>query len=694
MQNFSKFLFLCLFFFLSLFQAYGQDWNFRNRGSSYYPRDAAWDSMWTVFDTSIIARDFEELKVLGCNFVRIVIRPNVCGFPGRGSRFDQFESKFETLLELVEKHDLIVHIVVFDDMRPSDFSAFDLCKAWIDSLVVPRVQDKRIFRWELFSELNLVCRNNDEPDTTTVINWYKEIFPYLKEKKGKDQQATVSVAIYDRAYVECKFFKYILDLPFESLPDIYSIASYKYSFLLPAIYDTIQFIIQKNDPDKSKKIAVTELGWDTYTNTELFQRDQFRNMFWYLKQKSVDDICIWTLWDFSKQNLPELLREKKQHYFGLRRVDGSYKPAYDVVYAVFHDQKLSYEIANPSFELTHDILTNINISPSSLPDSWQYWRQSEKNYGMVTVSNQEAFMGLNSIKIFKTDTVGVFYEQGIPVIPGKNYKLRAFVKTKGTCGSNFISISWHKSSIYDNLTWIRDSASDTLKEAKKWKMLEVVAAAPDFSILARPFCKSLNNSDTVYFDYFSFLPMHSVAFNVNFNNNPQIESVELTLYKYIEPFHEPKFFKFKNSGIVRALLDQGWYQAKFYIRFFKKAPYTLTKELFFINQDTTIFYDTAIDPVEFSNQISYSLMPAYPNPFNDATHIQFSLPKTSLVKLIVYDVLGREVIELLSERLESGLHQAKWDGCDAFGNQVASDIYFVTLKADNYHAVNKLLLVK
>ena len=68
----------------------------------------------------------------------------------------------------------------------------------------------------------------------------------------------------------------------------------------------------------------------------------------------------------------------------------------------------------------------------------------------------------------------------------------------------------------------------------------------------------------------------------------------------------------------------------------------------------------------FVNQISneipegFSLYQNYPNPFNPTTNIRFEIPRTSLVKLIVYDILGREVATLVNEKLGAGSYEVDW----------------------------------
>jgi len=73
---------------------------------------------------------------------------------------------------------------------------------------------------------------------------------------------------------------------------------------------------------------------------------------------------------------------------------------------------------------------------------------------------------------------------------------------------------------------------------------------------------------------------------------------------------------------------------------------------------------------------SYSLSQNYPNPFNPMSTIEFSLPKQSRTKLIVYDVLGREIERLVDEQLNMGVFKTMWDGTHS-----ASGLYYYRLIA-------------
>ena len=85
----------------------------------------------------------------------------------------------------------------------------------------------------------------------------------------------------------------------------------------------------------------------------------------------------------------------------------------------------------------------------------------------------------------------------------------------------------------------------------------------------------------------------------------------------------------------------------------------------------------------------YSLEQNYPNPFNPSTIIKYELPKTSVVRLSVYDLLGREVSVLVNERKDAGVHEVKFDG-----SNLASGVYFYRLQAGDFVQSKRLLLLK
>ncbi len=85
----------------------------------------------------------------------------------------------------------------------------------------------------------------------------------------------------------------------------------------------------------------------------------------------------------------------------------------------------------------------------------------------------------------------------------------------------------------------------------------------------------------------------------------------------------------------------------------------------------------------------YYLGQNYPNPFNPKTSIRFELPKPTPVKLIVYDLLGKEVAVIVNQELKQGVHVVDWDA-----SAYSSGVYFYSLEAGDYIETRKMILLK
>ncbi len=83
------------------------------------------------------------------------------------------------------------------------------------------------------------------------------------------------------------------------------------------------------------------------------------------------------------------------------------------------------------------------------------------------------------------------------------------------------------------------------------------------------------------------------------------------------------------------------------------------------------------------------LLPAYPNPFNPVTTIDFSLAQTEAVRLTVHNLLGEEVAVILDRLMEPGSHTASFDGAG-----LASGVYTYTLQVGGFSQTKTFTLVK
>jgi photosystem II stability/assembly factor-like uncharacterized protein len=100
---------------------------------------------------------------------------------------------------------------------------------------------------------------------------------------------------------------------------------------------------------------------------------------------------------------------------------------------------------------------------------------------------------------------------------------------------------------------------------------------------------------------------------------------------------------------------------------------------------------TPIGIKQISSEVpkGFSLSQNYPNPFNPSTNIQFAIPKSSFVRLVVYDMLGREVETLVNKELNAGTYKADWDA-----SKYPSGVYFYKLATDVFTETKKMILIK
>jgi len=87
--------------------------------------------------------------------------------------------------------------------------------------------------------------------------------------------------------------------------------------------------------------------------------------------------------------------------------------------------------------------------------------------------------------------------------------------------------------------------------------------------------------------------------------------------------------------------------------------------------------------------VETNLYQNYPNPFNPVTIIKYDIVKAQDVKLVVYDLLGKEVATLVNAQQQPGTYEVSWSA-----SKFASGIYFYTLTSGNFTATKKLILLK
>jgi len=104
---------------------------------------------------------------------------------------------------------------------------------------------------------------------------------------------------------------------------------------------------------------------------------------------------------------------------------------------------------------------------------------------------------------------------------------------------------------------------------------------------------------------------------------------------------------------------------------------------------------TAIQPREFAPIADqFALEQNYPNPFNPTTTIRFRIPEGGHVRLVIYDMLGKTVRELVNNRVASGYRSIEWDGRNQNGLAVPTGMYLYQLQYGNSIETRKMIFLK
>jgi minor extracellular serine protease Vpr len=98
--------------------------------------------------------------------------------------------------------------------------------------------------------------------------------------------------------------------------------------------------------------------------------------------------------------------------------------------------------------------------------------------------------------------------------------------------------------------------------------------------------------------------------------------------------------------------------------------------------------DVALQP------LIYHLNQNYPNPFNMSTNIEYSIPMKGMVKLQIFDILGRSVATLVDDVQDAGAYHTTWTGKTKNGIAMSSGIYFYRLESSSFSKTERMLLLK
>ena len=115
------------------------------------------------------------------------------------------------------------------------------------------------------------------------------------------------------------------------------------------------------------------------------------------------------------------------------------------------------------------------------------------------------------------------------------------------------------------------------------------------------------------------------------------------------------------------------------------------------HQDMTLYY-TAYDVVSTSQEsimpLDYKVFPAYPNPFNPVTNLNYHLPEDSFVRITIYDTFGNEINKLIDSKQSRGQKSVQWNATNNQGKPVSAGVYLYRIQAGDFVDNRKMILLK
>ncbi len=283
---------------------------------NYYPADDGWTLMWTHYSHSRTVSDFKAIASLDANTVRVIVQPYTFGYP---RVLPSMKSRFDDMLAVARQQHLSVQLSLFDLW--GNYDEIGASKTWLEGLLSGHQNDVTIALVELRNEISA---------SPAALSWAQAMLPEL-ERLLPGTPRTLSIAGGDAAQA----MRFVASISRADL-NVIDIHFYGLPSALPALLSTAK------DIAAGRPVIVGEVGYPTLpdhgTGGEADQADYFRLIAELVKAAGLPPFAPWVFSDFSSQAIPAAAGgagKVREYHFGLRRLDGSWKPAAAVVRAMF-----------------------------------------------------------------------------------------------------------------------------------------------------------------------------------------------------------------------------------------------------------------------------------------------------------------------------------------------------------------------
>ncbi len=283
------------------------------RGINYEPRDTPFELQWAKFDERVVANDFDTIKELGLDSIRVFLP--FFEFGGETPDERQFV-KVERLLDLAGERDLAVVLTLFDgraDHRPVRWAADE---AHLQSVITRFKDHPALVMWDVKNEPD---RDDGLYATRLQVRaWLAHMVSFIRDRDPKTP-ITIGWSTADAA----------ADQGMSELVDVAT-----FHWYLPA-KDLPTAIAKVRAASVGRPVMIGEFGlptWDTVFpggHTELEQAAYYADVLTIARENKIDSVLAWTLHDLRRAPLESKFPWQRgpQVNLGVIRLDGTHKPA-------------------------------------------------------------------------------------------------------------------------------------------------------------------------------------------------------------------------------------------------------------------------------------------------------------------------------------------------------------------------------
>ena len=447
---------------------------------SYFRADAGWTEMWTDWRPDRIDADLARAASLNANTVRVIVQPDLFGYPHPSVKYT---SRLAQFVSLAAAHGLHVQLTLFDWWYSWEDVAGS--KTWATELLAPYVDDPRI----AFVEL----RNEILPNQAT-LPWASAMIPFLQGYL-RDIPVTISVAGPDppsRLRLLAQGLGWIQP-DFWDIHDFSGDGGVTYNLIRRAqrVVGTTQLWI--GEAGYATTTIVSGCGGVplTVSAQEAAQRHFFSVVSWATHATGLPDAGVWVLGDMTPKAVPDrpVTDTNPELHFGLFRLDGSAKPAADTVRSVFSGG------APSGFDEGFEQAVT-SASGAAVPAEWSLTGNAEFAQDTTVAAEGHASVRITPRHVSRAASVSIVPPAGA-VDLGAHATVAVLARRSEAKGSAFVVLEWLNRAHH---VVGRSASKPSAAAAGAWGELRLTTTAPRGAAYARIDLVVRGTTSPVWFD--------------------------------------------------------------------------------------------------------------------------------------------------------------------------------------------------